>query len=108
MWPIVTTWSFFMDMETIRLLLMVAQVLIAPVIGFMVHRLMQAQDRNQLAITGMVAQLAEFKLKVAEDYVTNSTLTKTIDQLGKSFDAFVRKLEQTETKLDRLIERNVQ
>lgn len=43
---------------------------------------------------------AEYKLHVAEHYVTQNDLSKTIEAFNRSIDAIFKKLERIEDKLD--------
>lgn len=44
--------------------------------------------------------LAEFKLHVAENYVTQNGLEKVIEQFTRSNEAIMRQLERMDNKLD--------
>lgn len=46
------------------------------------------------------ADLAKYKIHIAETYVTQNELTKAIDAFHRSVDAIFAKLERIEDKLD--------
>ena len=90
-----------MDAETIRNILIACQVVGGGFCAVLVHFHNDLKGKvaaGELATAGLAREVADFKFRVAEGYVTNNELAKTMD-------AFMKQLEATNSKLDRLIER---
>lgn len=82
-----------MDMETIRV---VAELVGIPVFGAIGWALKRAVgDLRELE-----KAMAEYKLHVAENYVTKNSLEKVIEQFTRSNEAIMRQLERMDDKLD--------
>jgi len=55
---------------------------------------------NAKSILELNADLQAYKLHVSESYVTQTDLSKAIDNFGKALEAVFKKLERIEDKLD--------
>ncbi len=101
-----------MDWDIAKVILQLLGSVALPVCVYLIsayfgirNELAKIKEDHLKSLAQVQHDLAEFKLKVAEEYVTNHTLTKAIENLNKSLDGFTRSLEMTDAKLDRLIER---
>lgn len=82
-----------MDVESLRL---VAELVGVPIFGLIAWTLKKAiSDLRE-----MEKALADFKLHVAEHYVTQNGLEKVIEQFTRSNEAIMRQLERMDNKLD--------
>lgn len=82
-----------MDIETIRVL---AEVIGIPIFGVTGWALKKAiGDLGKLE-----KSLSDYKLHVAENYVTKGDLEKVIESFTRSNEAIMRQLERMDNKLD--------
>ncbi|WGS52660.1 hypothetical protein LFL96_31235 [Paraburkholderia sp. D15] len=58
-------------------------------------------DTHGSQLKSLDAELAAYKLHVAETYVTSNELSKAIDALNRAIDAVFGKLDRIEDKLDK-------
>ncbi|MES2126641.1 MAG: hypothetical protein V4463_05160 [Pseudomonadota bacterium] len=82
-----------MDIETIRVL---AEVVGIPVFGVLGWALKKAIDD----LRELEKAMSEYKLHVAENYVTKNSLEKVIETFTRSNEAIMRQLERMDDKLD--------
>ena len=82
-----------MDAETIRL---IVEVIGVPVFGLVSWTLKKAIDD----LRELERAMSDFKLHVAENYVTANSLEKVIEQFTRSNEAIMRQLERMDDKLD--------
>lgn len=108
-----------MDLETIRTIIpIVMVVLVTPLSGLLWYMVRKALSdivalekehaASSLAMEKRLAEstiaqeknIADFKLNVAQNYVTHNDLSKAIEAFNRSIDAVFKKLERIEDKLD--------
>lgn len=82
-----------MDIETIRVIAELVGVPLFGATGWVLRRVASDLARQERAF-------AEYKLHVAENYVTKNNLKDAIDQFTRSNEAIMRQLERMDDKLD--------
>lgn len=81
------------DLQTFRWALDLLLIGLASVLWFLLRKL--------IADVGAITKaLSDYKLHVAETYVTQASLSKSMDNLAGSIGEVFRKLERIEDKLD--------
>ncbi|OVE48547.1 hypothetical protein CBW21_08250 [Chromobacterium violaceum] len=75
-------------------------------VAWYLYRRLQGQvDRNgeqhSKALAELHKDLSEHRLHVAENYVTNTVLTRALDSLNDTIKAVFQKLDRIDEKLDR-------
>jgi hypothetical protein len=81
------------DLQTFRWALDLLLLGFATVLWFLLRKLISD-------VGAITKALADYKLHVAENYVTQSSLSKSMDALAGSIGEVFRKLERIEDKLD--------
>lgn len=85
-----------MEAETSKLVLYLLQVVVG---GFCGVLWFLYQDLKKKA-DGTAKELANYRVHIAETYVTQNELTKAIDALNRAVDAIFNKLDRIDNKLD--------
>lgn len=108
-----------MDAETIRAVLQIIMVVVVtPLSGLLCYLLRKAladivaleknHSVSNLALEKRLSEstmeidktIADFKLNVAQNYVTHNDLSKTFEAFNRAIDAVFKKLDRIEDKLD--------
>jgi septal ring factor EnvC (AmiA/AmiB activator) len=86
-----------MDPDLQRLVFIALQGLVTILCAVLWFLFREAKTRAEAT----AREFAEYKVHIAENYVTHADLTKAIDAISRSIEAVFAKLERIEDKLDK-------
>lgn len=86
-----------MDPELLRILLLTLQAVVVGLCAVLWYLFHEARAKAEAT----ARELAQYKVHIAENYVTHNDLTKAIDAISRSINAVFAKLDRIEDKLDK-------
>jgi septal ring factor EnvC (AmiA/AmiB activator) len=86
-----------MDPDLQRILLLALQAVVVGLCAVLWFLFREARAKADAT----AKEFAEYKVHIAENYVTHNDLTKAIDAISRSIEAVFAKLDRIEDKLDK-------